>query len=189
MNAVEKRIAAQLKADIKASESALKVVEAKRAKLSTEGTKIRNVLDGQWEKLTTYVNVKPDEALAKRLISVMNEIVKLNTKVLSLKATHEQLSSPGELERRTTLAVALGVGDEPMSGPKAAQVVLLHAGKALPVDEITRTMLEAGTVKLAGKTPGQTISAYLAKAAKRDDTFVRISPGVFDLKEREKATA
>jgi hypothetical protein len=83
------------------------------------------------------------------------------------------------------LARKLGV-DEPVPGPEAARIVLLHEGHEMRVGDISRMMLETGIVKLSGKTPVQTISAYLAKAAKKGDTFVRVDAATYDLKERDK---
>jgi hypothetical protein len=56
--------------------------------------------------------------------------------------------------------------------------------------EITQTALESGILKLDGKTPAATMSAYLAKQAAAGNVFVRVEPGTFDLKDRvEKAKA
>jgi hypothetical protein len=80
----------------------------------------------------------------------------------------------------------MGVTEKPLTGVGAAEIVLIRRGKATHVTDITREVLESGLVKLSGKTPEQTMSAYLAKeAAKTGGKFVRVEPGVFDLRTRE----
>lgn len=72
---------------------------------------------------------------------------------------------------------------------EAARRVLARASGPLHYQEITKRMLADGKVKTKGKTPAQSVSAKLATSAKNGDTFVRIAPGVYDLKERAGAGA
>ncbi len=97
------------------------------------------------------------------------------------------LETKAELDRRMKLAVALGV-EKPLTGPEGAVVVLLHHGKPMHVDDISREMMETGLFKTTGKTPHQTISAYLAKHAKAGDRFVRVAPATYEARQAEEAT-
>lgn len=67
---------------------------------------------------------------------------------------------------------------------EGARRVLARAKGPLHYQEITKRMLDEGTVSVTGKTPAQSMSAKLSTCAAREDTFVRVSPGVYDLKER-----
>lgn len=191
MNAVEKRISAQLKADVKRVDADLKKVSTERAKYLKEGDKLTADVNTVWAKLNDGSTEHGDALVAAftRLQRLAREVSTLNAKAASLAEQKAKLTAEGEMARRVELAQKLGVGDEPMSGPAAAKAVLLYRGKPMRVEEITRDMLEAGTVKLNGRTPVATVSAYLAKAAKKDDTFVRIAPGTFNLKAEKPAKA
>jgi hypothetical protein len=187
MSAVEKRISAQLKADIKQVDVERKQLQKEHAALVKEGAKLMSAQTQAWADLSENgVTTSPEPS--PRLARVMRELATLNQKIGDANARHMKLTDEGEMARRVELASKLGVGDEPMSGPDAAKAVLLYHGKAMRVEDITRDMLEAGTVKLQGRTPAQTVSAYLAKGAKKGDTFVRISPGTFGLKKDDDAT-
>jgi hypothetical protein len=78
---------------------------------------------------------------------------------------------------------------------EAVEVVLLDAGRPMHYREIARVALERGIVKVrGGKKPDEqatirTVRSYLAGSAAAGDKFVRIDPGVFDLKERPAPTA
>jgi hypothetical protein len=83
---------------------------------------------------------------------------------------------------------------------EAAKVVLLEAGRPMHYREITQVALEQGIVKVRGggrKKPNpdatmKTIRSFLAGTVAEEDTeFVRVDPGVFDLKPdaRKKARA
>lgn len=72
---------------------------------------------------------------------------------------------------------------------EGARRVLARAKGPLHYQEITNRMLAEGLVKTKGKTPSQSVSAKLATNAAREDTFVRVAPGVYDLKERSKPQA
>lgn len=85
---------------------------------------------------------------------------------------------------------------EPVSARQAAEVVLLQAGRPMHYREISKTALEQGLVRIrAGRKPNaertlKTIRSYLAGCAdgSADAKFVRIEPGVFDLKDRAATT-
>lgn len=83
----------------------------------------------------------------------------------------------------------------PVSARDAAEVVLLAEGKALHYREISRLALERGLVKVRGKRKPnldrttKTMRSYLAGCAAKGEKFVRIDPGVFDLKVRPKTKA
>jgi hypothetical protein len=119
-------------------------------------------------------------------------VVACERRAEALKALRA-LESDKEFDRRVKAAKKIeakggeAIGEVAMSGAKAAEVVLLSQGRPMHYTEITRVALETGVVKLTGKTPEATMSAYLAKAAKAGDTFVRVEPGIFDLKARAKA--
>lgn len=68
---------------------------------------------------------------------------------------------------------------------EGARRVLARAGKPLHYRDITTRMLKEGKVETSGKTPQQSMSAKLATCAKKEDTFKRVAPGVYDLIERE----
>lgn len=83
---------------------------------------------------------------------------------------------------------------------EAAKVVLLEAGRPMHYREITQVALEQGIVKVRGngrRRPNpeatmKTIRSFLAGTVAEDGTeFVRVDPGVFDLKPeaRKKARA
>jgi hypothetical protein len=79
---------------------------------------------------------------------------------------------------------------EPVPARKAAEVVLLEEGKPLHYQEIARLAMERKIVKVKkGTTVDQTaktVRSYLAGCAAENVRFVRVAPGVFDLKNRPK---
>lgn len=100
--------------------------------------------------------------------------------------------------KRTTTAKAKA--KEPkVPARRAAEVVLLDAGRPMHYREITRVALERGIVAVRGnprKKPDpeatmKTIRSFLAGQAQVEGSkFVRVDSGVFDLKERQQtATA
>jgi hypothetical protein len=66
----------------------------------------------------------------------------------------------------------------------AAKVVLEQAGGPLHVKELAEKILALPGVKLAGKTPAQTVAAAVGTAARKGDRFVKTAPNTFDLKDR-----
>lgn len=83
-------------------------------------------------------------------------------------------------------------GPEPVTARQAVEVVLLDAGRPMHYREIARTALERGLVRVrGGRKPNEeatirTVRSYLAGCAQQGDKFVRIDPGVFDLRDRPK---
>ena len=77
-----------------------------------------------------------------------------------------------------------------VSAREAAEVVLLSEGRPMHYREISRVALERGIVAVrGGRRPNparttKTIRSYLAGCVQQDVKFVRIEPGVFDLKDR-----
>jgi len=77
-----------------------------------------------------------------------------------------------------------------VSAREADEVVLLSEGRPMHYREISRVALERGIVAVrGGRRPNpdrttKTMRSYLADCAKQDVKFVRIEPGVFDLKDR-----
>jgi hypothetical protein len=77
-----------------------------------------------------------------------------------------------------------------VSAREAAEVVLLSEGRPMHYREISKVALERGIVAVrGGKRPNpartmKTMRSYLAGCAQQDVKFVRIEPGVFDLKDR-----
>lgn len=69
---------------------------------------------------------------------------------------------------------------------EGARRVLSRAKGPLHYQEITKRMLEEGAVTVKGKTPSQSMSAKLSTCAAKGDTFVRVAPGVYGLKERDE---
>ncbi|MET0604203.1 MAG: HTH domain-containing protein [Baekduia sp.] len=78
---------------------------------------------------------------------------------------------------------------------KAAEVVLLDAGRPMHYREITRIALERNIVAVRGnprKKPDpdatmKTIRSFLAGQAQDENSkFVRVDSGIFDLKERQQ---
>jgi hypothetical protein len=191
MNAVEKRVAARIKQETRELRADQMTVAKRRKVLETEATKLRGAAEAIFASLSEGVTLTASQTKTAfvevpKLARIAREFDKLNAQAIENARRLEALDSEAEVARRLNGAKALGAGDEPVAGPEAARLVLLTKGKPMHVEEITREMLEAGVVKLTGKTPTQTVSAYLAKLAKRGDTFVRIAPGVFDLKDRPK---
>ena len=73
-----------------------------------------------------------------------------------------------------------------MTALEAAVEVLRKEGKSLPVTRITELMLERGLWTTSGKTPWATVNARISSEIKsrgEQSRFVRIRPGVYDLKK------
>ena len=68
----------------------------------------------------------------------------------------------------------------------AAEKVIRDAGKPLHYRDVTKRMLKAELITTKGKTVEQSVSAKLATCAKREDTFKRTAPGVYDLLTRKR---
>lgn len=69
---------------------------------------------------------------------------------------------------------------------EAARQVLTRAKGPLHYQEITKRMLKDGSVKVLGKTPAQSMSSKLSTCAAKEDTFVRVAPGIYGLRGRDK---
>lgn len=188
MNAVEKRVQTRIKQEGKALRGEQAALTKRRKAAQSEADKIVHGIDAAMQALRDghVLSAQQEKVMAKAgtLTRLSRTIAGLNAELAVVAEKLARLDTPEELQRRIAAAAELGVGDEPMSGPAAAEAVLIHKGKAMHVEDITREMLESGTVRLTGKTPTQTVSAYLAKKAAKGDTFVRVAPGVFDLKDR-----
>jgi hypothetical protein len=81
-----------------------------------------------------------------------------------------------------------------LTAREAVKVVLPEAGRPMHYREISRAMVERGIVKVRrGATPEQTmktVRSFLAGEVQdetKDAEFVRLEPGVFDLKKRPRA--
>lgn len=190
---VESRVQARLDADVKTAENAHAAAEknlkaALKAKDAAEA-KMTKAVAAMIDTTVGVTDAKRDVMLEahKAFGKSLNAVVRAKRALDATKVVHATLTDPKEFARRMKTAETMGDGGEPLSGAAAAEIVLLQAGKALHYTEITRLALESGVLKLDGKTPEATMSAYLAKAAKKGDTFVRVEPGIFDLKARAKA--
>jgi hypothetical protein len=188
---MEARVKARLDAE---AEVALRDAE----QASVAFTKAKDTLDKANGKLTAAVE-KVMEGMGKAATQAqmdapakaVAEVAKATRALVRAKEAYVAacdkagvLTSDKELARRIKVAEKMGEQAEPMTGKEAAKIVLLRAGKPMHYTDITRQALESGVLKLEGKTPDATMSAYLAKAAKKGDTFVRVAPGTFDLADR-----
>lgn len=79
--------------------------------------------------------------------------------------------------------------DKPLSGPQLAAKVLEDAGRPLHRKLIAERTVAADRARpkaqrsYTGKTPEQTIAAALEVSNKAGGTFVKVSPGIFGLRE------
>lgn len=123
------------------------------------------------------------EAAPKAVGAALRKLAALAEQMDANAAALTLLDDPAEKDRRVARAQELGVTDKPLTGIEAAELILIREGRPRHITDLTREVLETGTVKLSGKTPQQTMSAYLAKeAAKVGGRFVRVAPGVFDIR-------
>ena len=79
-----------------------------------------------------------------------------------------------------------------MTAREAAIKVLQDAGKPLSVKEITRRIIDGKLWSTTGATPEATVRAVLGEDVRKQgdqSTFVRVSPGVFALREEAPAPA
>ena len=191
MTGVEKRVVARIKQETKELHAEDVKLNRRKVVVEREAAKIREGVESTFQALANGSVLTATQtkhvAACTRLPRAARDMSKINERRVQLSATLKVLDTPTERARRMKEAEELGVTDQPIPGPEAAKMVLVRAGKPMHVQDITRAMLESGTVKLSGKTPEQTVSAYLAKLAKRGDTFVRVAPGVFRLKDNGKA--
>lgn len=81
---------------------------------------------------------------------------------------------------------------------EAARIVLLESGRPMHYREIAKVAVEQGIVKVRGKrrkpkldATVKTVRSYLAGEAAREGEgqFVRVDPGVFDIRNRKKVEA
>lgn len=157
------------------------VREAQRGQAAV--TKLFAALEG--EKSPTKQVTEAGTTAFKTLAKVARQMVSVNEQLAENSSMLATLENPKERERRVAEAKEFGVAEKPLSGLEAAEMVLIKRGRATHVTDLTRTALASGVVRLTGKTPEQTMSAYLAKAVGRPDSrFVRVAPGVFDLRDR-----
>lgn len=187
--AVEKDHAAQHK-EYERANKALGELEKKIAKLD----EARKPIPAELQEQVTVAH--------RRVMRAQTGAIGAANRMARIVEQTTKLADPREFERRKRTAERLdglraradkretGDGDAPprMTGKRAATLILQQAGKPLHYREITRLALEGGLIKTAGKTPDATMNAMLATAAKDGDTFVRLDPGIFDLKERATAT-
>lgn len=123
------------------------------------------------------------EAAPKAVGAALRKLTAITEQMGTNAAALTLLDDPAERDRRVACAQELGVTDKPLTGVEAAEMILIREGRPRHITDLTREVLETGIVKLSGKTPQQTMSAYLAKeAAKVGGRFVRVAPGVFDIR-------
>jgi len=97
---------------------------------------------------------------------------------------------PGKSKTTKTTATKTAKKPQKVTAREAAEVVLLSEGRPMHYREISRVALERGIVAVrGGRRPNparttKTIRSYLAGCVQQDVKFVRIEPGVFDLKDR-----
>jgi hypothetical protein len=72
-----------------------------------------------------------------------------------------------------------------VSGRQAMERVLRRAGGPLKTKVLVERTLKVKGLALHGKTPGASLAATLAVSNKRGGVFVRTSPGVYGLRERD----
>lgn len=105
-----------------------------------------------------------------------------------------ELRSDGEFNRRVSQAERLAevkanaapkvVTPKRPTLEQAAVTVLSDAGGPLHVREITKRALDQGLWRTKGKSPQQTLSAALALKHRAGETFIRVAPSIYDLRER-----
>lgn len=194
---IEDRVAARLKAD---QGTAAKRVTALSKGLAGELTALKKCGDKLAQAVVAVEEVpnaaRRDAAVAahKAQGKALNGYLRANAALAEAEQAVVTLGSAKEAARRLKSAKSVqgkrtDDGGEVLSGPAAAEVVLLSEGRPMHYTEITRIALETGVVKLRGLTPEATMSAYLAKAVNAGDTFVRVDSGVFDLKARVESEA
>lgn len=192
MDTLQKRVKAQLTADRRRLQREQMRLARRRVELGGQTAKIlitaQKMVDGLVDDASTADTDKGMTAV-RGLGRRVRELSEINARSHAVSRELAKLERVSELRRRLRLARALGGGDEPMIGREAAKAVLVREGKPLRIEEITREALEAGVVRLPGATPVQSMSSYLARAAKKGDTFVRIGPGTYDLKGRSRSVA
>lgn len=130
------------------------------------------------------------ERVNGRALHFMRRAIRQSNEVAAARKVLDSLSG-AELSHRVNKAQKLVRTAEihgiESIGVGACEVVLINAGRPMHYKEITRVALECGLIQTRGKTPKQTISGYLVRAAGEGDphaTFVRTGPGIFDLSAR-----
>lgn len=141
-------------------------------------------LDDKGQSIPVEKQTALNEAHAA-VIRQLNKRTGLGAKVREMKERLARLGTDEEFAARLEVAHSLGDTPRKPSGRDAAIRVLLNAGGPQHYREITRIAQESGMVELKGKTPEATMNAMLSTSAKAEDTFVKVSPGVFDLIDRE----
>jgi hypothetical protein len=179
---IDKRVEKRLEQDKKDAAKAVKDAD-KQFQAALEAVKAARVQIDQ--QVDAIAKGEPVDVSTAPLAKAITQAAKARDARARAEVARDLLDSDDERERRLKLAQEIGGdGAEPVKGPEAARLVLLQAGEPMHYSDITRTALETGLVRLSGKTPAATMSAYLATAAKEGDTFVRVGPGRFDLAER-----
>jgi HB1, ASXL, restriction endonuclease HTH domain len=195
MDALEKRVAERMAAEAKElRDLQMALGRRKQATIKSVASQ-RKHMDKLFEVLAD--GGKPTKSVldkgtaALRLMSkAAKDIVCVNEQMAVNAGKLAKLDDPAERERRLKLAHDMGAGEKPLTGVEGAELVLIREGKAMHITDLTKEVLETGIVKLSGKTPEQTMSAYMAKEAAKDDgMFVRLAPAVFDLRERQPAVS
>lgn len=204
--ATDERVRSRLAEDISEAEEALnRAMEAVR-RTDEEYTAAAEADLTAWEKLdktkgdTQGTDVEKAQArAARKREAAFNSAQAALAEAQTAKRRLEDLKKPGELDRRLERAerfVELRVAAKEKDGeptptkPKrmsvrdAAVAVLKMKGRAMHSREITKVALEEGLWRSNGNTPEATLNAALAVSAKAGETFVRVAPSVYDLKER-----
>lgn len=127
--------------------------------------------------VTTLEEVAIDRAEAEKRLRKLDSASEFRRRLKRAEDFAQRAEDMGASRRR---GGAFGV-----SGKEAAEIVLLQEGGPLHYSDITVFALETGLVRMSGKTPENTMSAYLSKAVVDGDTFVRVRPGEFDLASRK----
>lgn len=189
MEPLEKRVADRMKAEATKLRSEQMALAKGKQALIKEVTKPQAAMTKMFTQLEDAG--RPSQAVmdagvagCKTLASLAGKLLRVNEQIAEHSAALAKLDDPAERERRVAAAQAMGVEDKPLTGVEAAEAVLIRRGKATHVTDLTREALESGVWRVKGGTPTQTMSAYLAKeAAKPAGKFVRVAPGVFDLRK------
>jgi hypothetical protein len=187
MDGVERRVVQRIVAERKRLHAEQVVLVRRQVSLEKALTRVQVSQDALLLRLREGAHLRDSElarygVLAHRLVCLVRERSAVNRRLAQAASELGRLDSADEFARR--MAFARRLGGEVLAGPAAARVLLERCGGPMRAKEIARALLDAGVVDLNGATPEQTISAYLAKAAKRGDEFVRVSRGVYDLARR-----
>lgn len=124
------------------------------------------------------------EELAERLSDASNRVADLMTELQSTKRAKKAVAKAKVAKSTKAKTVTATAGTDIKLNPwvEAAKQVLVEAGCALSVREITQEALDKNLVVTNGKTPWNTMSARLGASVRNDEGVVNsVRKGVYEL--------